>query len=384
MGGIRVVAAPNAFRGSLDAAGAAAAMASGLRAARPGTLVLELPLADGGDGTAAVLLAARGGQWRSLRVPDAWGQPRHAPWVLLDDGSAVVEISAASGLGRRRPTPAQALRASSYGTGLLIAEALRQGARRVLLALGGSACSDGGGGLLAALGARLLDGAGQPPPLGGQGLAELARLDLSRLDLGGVPWTVLVDVQSPLLGPNGAAARFGPQKGAGAEEVRLLEAGLRRWATLLEEATGRRGARELPGAGAAGGSGFALAALGADIRSGAEVVAETVGLDAALEQADILLTGEGRLDAQTAQGKAPWLAASRASACGVPAVALAGSLGPGWEGLLAPQGPLEAALVLGTGPRGARQAMAETARDLEIAAGQALRLCLARPGRPGT
>lgn len=377
-----VLAAPNAFKGALAAPAAAAAMAEGVRAAAPGARVLEIPIADGGDGTAAVLCAAAGGTWHAARVPDAWGRMRTAGFALLPDGLAVVDIAAASGLGGARPGPARALAASSTGTGALCAAAREAGARRIWVALGGSACTDGGAGLLEALGARLRPSGDAVAAPGGAGLQALAGIDLGPLRaLADVRWSALVDVRNPLLGSRGAAAVFAPQKGAGQAEVAALEAGLAHWADLLERAAGRR-ARDLPGAGAAGGCGFALAAaLDAELLPGAAAVCRAAGLVEHLGATDALLTGEGALDAQTAMGKAPWEAARLAEEAGVPAVALAGALGPGWDGLLRPGGPLTAALALAPGPRTRAAALRGTAQDLRRTAEAAARLLRAGGAR---
>ena len=381
-----VVVAPNAFKGSLDALAAAGAMGRGARAALPDVRLLEVPVADGGDGTAAVLLETLGGRWVSAAASDPWGHPCTARFAMLGDGrTAVVDVAAASGLGGRRPSPPQALAASSHGTGALVRCAIESGARHIWISLGGSGCTDGGSGLLRALGARVLDGAGRELPPGGGPLIAVRHVELEGLQwAAGIDWTALVDVRNPLLGPTGAAAVFAPQKGAGPAEVAALESSLKRWADALETAARRDGARDLPGAGAAGGCGFGLAAaLGAALRPGAAAVAQAVSLSARLVDADLVLTGEGAIDAQTAYGKAPAHVAALAVAAGIPAVALVGSLGPGWEGLLTPRGDLTAVLPLPPGPRGRRAAMRATAADLERTAEAAVRLILAGAGRAG-
>lgn len=378
--GLRVLAAPNAFKGSLDAPGAAVAMARGVGRACPGAVVRALPVADGGDGTAEVLRAARQGVSEVRAVSDAWGRRHHARLVLLPGGEAVVEMASACGLGRRRPGPDAALAASSLGVGQLLAAALARGARHVWVALGGSASTDGGAGLWRGLGVRLLTPRGTPPPEGGGGLSQVAAIDLSGLPWrGSPPITALVDVDNPLLGPHGAARAFGPQKGADPPTVERLEAALAHWAGVAEAAVGHAG-RDLAGAGAAGGCGFGLALLGVPLRPGGEAVAQLLDLDGALEWADLVLTGEGGLDAQTANGKAPGVVAAHAAAAGVPAIALAGALGPGWRGLLQPEGPFCACLALGPGPRSRRQALAATSADVEDAAEAAVRLFLAGRG----
>ena len=371
---LRTVAAPNAFKGTLDALDAAEAICAGVRDADASARATAVPMADGGDGTAAVLGAALGAVWRTAHVPGPWGDQREAAFALLPDGTAVVDIAAASGLGRLRPGPREAVTASTLGTGMLVAAALGAGARRVWLALGGSATSDGGTGILRALGARFLDPAGRDLPLGAAALAHLARVDLTTLVRPRDGVTALVDVRNPLLGSDGSAAVFGPQKGADRNAVLALENGLARFADVLEATTGCR-VRDVPGAGAAGGAGFGLAAaMGACIRSGAEVVAEAVGLRGRLAACDLCFTGEGRLDGQTALGKAPAAVGALAAGAGVPAVALCGDLGPGWEGLLSPRGPFAAILPLAPGPRTRAEALAATAADLRRTAAAAVRL----------
>lgn len=324
---MRIVVAPDKFRGSLTAAEVAAAVAEGLPA---GIDVVQLPVADGGEGTADAALAA-GAAPVVVLVTGPTGEPVQAVLAHLG-GTAVVELAAASGLAvlpAGRPAP---LTSSSVGTGELVRAALDAGCTRVVLGLGGSACTDGGAGLLTALGARLTDGDGRPLSPGGAALTGLHRVDLAGLDprLAGTDIVLATDVDNPLLGPTGAAAVYGPQKGATTEDVVTLEAGLARWAQVLREtlsaadpaATDPAAA---PGAGAAGGVGFAaLAVLGAVRRPGIDVVLDLVGFDTAVAGADLVVTGEGSLDEQTLHGKTPIGVALRARTAGVPVVAVAG------------------------------------------------------------
>ena len=322
-----MLCAPNAFKGTLTAAAAAAALAAGVRDA--GGVARSLPVADGGDGTLDTLLAATlGARVERHRVCGPLGGRLTARLGWLNTTTAVAELAEAAGLrrlrGRRDP-----LRATSRGAGELISRALDGGARRILVGIGGSACTDGGAGLLTALGARLRDRAGRPLPLGGGALSDLADADLTGLDsrLGRCRVEVITDVNSPLLGERGAAAVFAPQKGATATEVARLEAGLRRLADVLErDANVPPELRALPGAGAAGGAGYGLAAAGALLLPGAPLVAEAIGLDGAISGSDLVLTGEGRLDSQTAAGKAPMEVARRSARLGVPCVAVAGGV----------------------------------------------------------
>jgi glycerate kinase len=321
---MRVVVAPDKFKGSLTADEAARAIEAGLRRARTDADVVRLPVADGGEGTLAVLLVTGA---RRVEVPATGptGEPVDAAIGLLD-GAAMVEMAEASGL-RRLPGGVPApLEATTYGTGELIRAALDLGVERLVLGIGGSATTDGGAGMASALGARFLDAGGRPLPPGGAALLRLARVDAGALDprLAGVEVTVACDVDNPLVGPNGAAAVYGPQKGAGPDEVLLLESALRRYAQVLADDLSLDLAT-VPGAGAAGGLGAgAVAFLGASLRPGIELILELLGFDRALAAADLVVTGEGSLDHQTLRGKAPAGVARAAGAQGVPVVALAG------------------------------------------------------------
>jgi glycerate kinase len=319
-----VLLAPDKFKGCLTAVEVAESLATGLLRVRPDLEVLRLPIADGGDGTVAAALSAG---WTAVEVPaeGPTGELRTAPYARSGD-RAVVELAAVVGLDLlpgRRPDP---LGASTYGLGQVVQHALAHGVREVVLGLGGSASTDGGAGLVQALGGRLLDAGGREVARGGAALAGVARLDLDALErrLRGVTVLVASDVTHPLLGPDGAAAVFGPQKGAGVDELRQLEQALTRWAELVAATTGTDHAAD-PGAGAAGGTGFvALALLGGQMRSGIELVLDLVGFDAHVRGATLVVTGEGSLDEQSLAGKAPVGVLLRSRAVGVPVVAVAG------------------------------------------------------------
>jgi glycerate kinase len=317
---MRVVVAPDSFKGSIGAAAAAAAIAAGWRSARPGDEVIELPLADGGEGTLAVLAAAvPGARWHAAAVSGPGRALVRAPWLELPGRVHVIELATAAGLTQLRPL--QPLTAHSYGVGELIGHALDAGARQVVIGLGGSACTDGGSGALAALGGRLPDAAGQDLPRGGGALTALATADLTGLrplPAGGAQ--CLTDVRAPLLGRAGAAAVFGPQKGATPADVAVLEAGLTRLAAL---AGGRPGE---PGAGAAGGAGYGLAVWGARLAPGAARIAEIAGLPEALAGAGLLITGEGQYDETSGTGKVTGTVLALAARAGVPAAIVAGRL----------------------------------------------------------
>jgi glycerate kinase len=322
----RVVLAPDKFKGSLTAAEVAEALAAGMRDVQPGLETIMLPVADGGDGTVAAALSA-GYDKIIVAAVGPTGEPVRAPYAL-SGVRAVVELAAVVGLSMLPGGQLDPLGSSTYGLGLVIADAIRHGATTIVLGLGGSASTDGGAGMLQAMDARLLDAAGHDLELGGGSLAELDHVDLAPLHatLGSVEIIIASDVDNPLLGPNGAAAVFGPQKGAGPEDVHRLEHGLQHWSKIVSEATGRDDA-ERPGAGAAGGTGFAaLALLNAEIRPGIQLILDLIDFDSRVVGADLVITGEGSLDEQSLAGKAPIGVAQAAARAGVPVVAVAGRL----------------------------------------------------------
>lgn len=369
---MKIVIAPDSFKESLSAAGVASALARGLRQALPAAEIRECPLGDGGEGTLDAVLAATGGEVREARVTGPLGEPVTARWGwLAEQRTAFVEMASASGLELVPRARRDVRVATSHGTGELLRAALDAGAERLVLAIGGSATNDGGAGVLQALGVRLLDGQGQALAPGGAALASLASLDLTDLHprLAAVEVVIAADVDNPLCGPQGASQIFGPQKGASPEQVRELDAALAHFATVTAATLGRDVSGQ-PGAGAAGGVGFAaLAFLQATFRPGIEVVAELVGLEEALQGADLAVTGEGRLDGQTLRGKTPAGVLRLAQRHGVPVVAVAGSLGEGYDALY--QQGLAAAFSLVPGPLSLEEALAQaegllerTARDI--------------------
>jgi len=319
---VRVVIAPDKFKGSLSADGVARAVAAGLDAVLPSAIDL-VPMADGGDGTVdAALRAGFSPVRQAVAGPD--GSTVQAT-LAVGNGTAVVELATASGLALLPRDELLPLTASSRGTGELIRAALDAGCTRVVLGLGGSACTDGGAGLISALGAELLDATGATLPDGGAALADLDRIDLSGLDvrLRDTDIVVALDVDNPLLGSTGAAYTFGPQKGADPQQVAELDAALATFATVLGAALGKdlQPVVDTPGAGAAGGVGFAaLAVLDATPQTGLELVADLVGLADRVRGADLVITGEGSLDQQSLSGKTPVGVARIARAAGVPSV----------------------------------------------------------------
>lgn len=359
---MKIVIAPDSFKDSLSAQGVAQAVASGLREVWPDAQLMECPMADGGEGTIEAVLAACGGQWMTTDVSGPLGQPVQAQWGwLADTRTAIIEMAMASGLQLLTLAQRDATVTTTYGTGQLITAALDAGAQRVILAIGGSATNDAGSGMLSALGAGFLDDNDQPLPPGGLALSKVARIDLGSLDarLKEVRFEVAADVNNPLCGPNGASHVFGPQKGASPEKVLALDAALAHFAEQSACVLGRDDS-EQPGSGAAGGMGFAAGAyLNASFRPGVEVVADLTGLAQALEGADLVITGEGRFDAQTLRGKTPFGVAKIAQRQRVPVIVLAGTLGDGYADLY--EHGISAAFALSSGPMTLEQACASAA-----------------------
>ena len=324
---MHVVVAPDKFKGSLTAREVADRVAAGINAVEPGLVVVRVPVADGGDGTVDAALAA-GYERVPVRATGPTGEPVDTAYAVRD-GVAVVEMADVSGLRLLPPDRLAPLTATSYGTGEVVRAALDQGCRSVVLGIGGSASTDGGAGMLEALGVRLFDAADNPLPRGGGALADLRRVDLTGLHPAVADTRIVVacDVDNPLLGPHGAAAVYGPQKGASPDDVPNLDAALAHWADLVDAATGRSGVRDRAGAGAAGGVGYAaMAVLGADLEPGIGLILDLVRFADHLPGASLVITGEGSLDEQTLHGKAPAGVASAAAKAGVPVVTVSGRL----------------------------------------------------------
>lgn len=325
---MRIVLAPQSFKGSLGAADVARAMARGVRQVFPDADLDLLPVADGGEGTVQALVQASGGQTVTTRVMGPMGQPVNATWGLLGSGdTAVIEMAAASGLPLVPRSARDPLRATTFGTGELIRHALDHGIEKLIVGLGGSATNDGGAGMAQALGARLLDKDGREIPLGGAGLEALDRIDITHLDprLHDVQVEAAVDVNNPLCGPEGASHVYGPQKGADAATVRELDAALDHYAAVIRRDLGED-VRDVPGAGAAGGMGAGLLAfLRARIEPGVDIVFRALNVEQRIRRSSLVLTGEGRMDSQDIYGKAPMAVASLANQFGVPVIAIVGS-----------------------------------------------------------
>ncbi len=373
---MKIVIAPDSFKESLSAQDVARAIATGIESVVPHATCVCVPMADGGEGTLDAVLAVTGGERRTATVADALGRPIKAHWGWLPDQTAVIEMASAAGLEHVAPKDRDPIRADTFGVGELLKLALEAGARRIVLTAGGSATNDGGTGMLRALGLIMLDAQGCALPPGGGALAQLARIDPSRLDtrLRDASIIVATDVRNPLCGENGASAIFGPQKGASPQMVQQLDQALAQFAHVTAEVTGQD-LRNAPGAGAAGGLGYAaLAWMGASMRPGVEVVAELAQLEQAIKQADLVITGEGRMDSQTLQGKTPWGVMRIAQAHRVPVVALAGSLGEGYQALY--EHGLSAAFSLANGPITLDQACANASTLLADRSSDIMRLWL--------
>ena len=329
---LRVVVAPDSFKGSLGAPEAAAAIAAGIIRGAPGATAIQCPMADGGEGTLDAVLRASGSAASrgEIEVEGAGGAPILAGYGIVDrDGTrtAILECAQVVAITDTAGMAVPVTSRTTTGLGLQLRALLDLDVRRFMVGLGGSSTNDGGAGLLVALGLRLLDADGRDVEPTPDGLARLARADASALDarLAACEITIMSDVDNPLAGERGATAIFGPQKGVEAGQVAAIDATLARYAAIVESAIGRR-ASERPGAGAAGGLGHALMLAGGTMRSGAQVVADLIGLDAALAGADWAITGEGRSDAQTLLSKGPCVVADHARARGVPVMLLSGAL----------------------------------------------------------
>ena len=376
----RVLIAPQSFKGSADAVAVAAAIARGVRTAWPEVQTIELPLADGGEGTVRALVRATGGEMRHARVRDPLLREIDAEWgVLGDRTTAVVEMAAANGLPLLRDDERDPRITSTRGTGELILTAAASGAHRIVIGLGGSATNDGGAGMARAFGYRFLDRDGRDLPEGGAALARLARIDgqtdprLIRPSI-----DVACDVRNPLLGPEGASAVFGPQKGATPDMVRELDAALTRYADVVERSIGHS-VRDVPGAGAAGGLGAGLLAfVDARLVSGAKLVLDAVGFERRLDGIALVVTGEGRIDGQSVYGKLTHAVTVAARARGVPVVAVAGLIGPGHEAMR--DAGITRIETLSSTPSESEAAMRDPLPRIEAAAARAV---VAYAGRSG-
>ena len=363
---MRIVIAPDSCKGCLNALNVAQAMRRGVQRVYPESEIHMIPMADGGEGTVEAILSAVRGAEVKVKVTDPLGRPIEAMYGLIDNGStAIIEMAAASGLTLLADDEKNPSVTSTYGTGLLIKDALERGVNKILLGIGGSATNDGGAGLAVALGAKLLDSRGKELPPGGAALAQLACIDMSELSpfLSKVRIEVACDVQNPLCGPEGASAVYGPQKGANPEEVQKLDGALKNYGECLSAVAGRN-LLELAGGGAAGGLGAgAVGFLGAELRPGSQIVLEVSKAEEKIKGADLVLTGEGRTDFQTAYGKVPVGVAALAQKYDVPVLVVSGSV-EGPPNLLSDQG-IESCFSISEGPASLEEAFAKAQEQLE-------------------
>ena len=375
---MKVVIAPDSYKGCLSALEVAKAMERGVLSVFPSAEVRKIPIADGGEGTVAALVTATNGQLRQTEVTDPLGNKIIAHWGVLGDGrTAVIEMAAASGLPLVPKEKRDPRVTTTNGTGELIKAALADGLAKIIIGIGGSATNDGGTGMARALGVRFLDAAGQEVAAGGGSLAEICQIDTTGLDprLKNTEIVVACDVDNPLCGTRGASAVFGPQKGATPEMVQQLDAGLAKYASCARQATGRDVA-EKAGAGAAGGLGAGLMFFTpAQLKPGVEIVLDAVGFSDIVRDADFVITGEGRTDFQTAFGKAPVGVAKVAKTHGAPVFCISGGLGEGADDVLA-QG-IDAVMSICDRPLSLEECMAAGAQLIEPAAARLSRIVMA-------
>lgn len=374
---MKIVIAPDSFKESMSALEACEAIERGWKKVIPSAQFIKVPIGDGGEGTVESVISATGGELVYLTVTGPLGEPVEGYYGLTGNKeTAVIEMAAASGLHLSPAAQRNPLTATSKGTGELIAHALSQGVKRILLGLGGSATNDGGAGMAQALGARFLNKQGQELEPGGEPLRELHRIDLSELDprLQQVKIEVACDVDNPLIGPLGASAVFGPQKGATEEMVALLDEGLEKLGQVLEKELSTR-IITLPGAGAAGGLGAgAVAFLGGTLKRGIDIVLDVTQFDHSCKDADLVITGEGKIDSQTIYGKAPIGVASYAKRYNVPVIALTGMMGSGYEAVF--EHGIDAVFSIVNGAVSLEEALAQGAHNAEIASENIARLML--------
>ncbi len=330
---MKILIAPDSFKGSNSSLKVAEAIEEGVYRVFPDAEIEKVPIADGGEGTVEALVQANEGEMLHLSVKGPLGDPVESFYGIVDEGTAVIEMAAASGLDLVPEERRDVRRASTYGTGELILHALEQGVEEIILAIGGSATNDGGTGMASALGYRFLDEQGSELPPGGAGLKQLAKIDDSRVDprVKAAQFRVACDVSNPLTGERGASAVYGPQKGAAPQDVKELDAALQKLADVVQKQF-NLDAEETPGAGAAGGLGYGLMVFcGASLEKGIDIVLDAVNFDERLEHKDLVITGEGKIDGQTAYGKLPVGVAYRAKQKGVPVLVIAGDIGDGIE-----------------------------------------------------
>ena len=379
---MKIVIAPQGFKGNLSALQVARAIVSGIKRVLPDAVTTIKPMADGGEGTVPALVDATGGKIMTKEVTDPLGGRVTAHWGLLSDKvTGVIEMAAASGLPLVPPEKRNPLVTTTYGTGELILAALESGCRKLIIGIGGSATNDGGAGMAQALGAKLVDAKGTALPFGGAALANLERINVTTLDARLADCEVLIasDVTNPLCGAQGASAVYGPQKGATPQMVAQLDAALAHYADVIQRDLGVE-VKNVPGAGAAGGLGAGLIAfLKAKVIPGIDVVIQASGLVESLKDADLVFTAEGKIDSQTAYGKVPTGVAKKAKEFGLPVIAIAGEVADDYRVVY--QHGIDAVLSIAPGPISLSQSMAEAERLVTDTAERAIRLFLCGPKR---
>lgn len=372
---MKIVIAPQGFKGNLTALQVSQAIDNGIRRVVPSVITAIVPMADGGEGTMQALVDAIGGEMIPVEVTDPLGGRVIAHFGLLSDKvTGVIEMAAASGLNLVPPQKLNPLLTTTYGTGELILAALERGCRKLIVGIGGSATNDGGAGMAQALGAKLLDTKGVPLAFGGAALADLEHIDVTTIDprLADCDIILACDVTNPLCGPQGASAVYGPQKGATEEMIARLDAALAHYAEVIERDLGID-VRDVPGAGAAGGLGAGLIAfLKARVLPGVDVVIQATGLIEHLKEATLVFTGEGRLDSQTACGKVPVGVARKAKAFGLPVIAIAGEIANGYQAVY--QQGIDAVFSIAPGPISLNQSMVRAEKLIADIAERAIRL----------
>ena len=379
---MKIVIAPQGFKGNLSALQVARAIVSGIKRVLPDAVTTIKPMADGGEGTVPALVDATGGKIMTKEVTDPLGGRVTAHWGLLSDKvTGVIEMAAASGLPLVPPEKRNPLVTTTYGTGELILAALESGCRKLIIGIGGSATNDGGAGMAQALGAKLVDAKGTALPFGGAALANLERINVTTLDARLADCEVLIasDVTNPLCGAQGASAVYGPQKGATPQMVAQLDAALAHYADVIQRDLGVE-VKNVPGAGAAGGLGAGLIAfLKAKVIPGIDVVIQASGLVESLKDADLVFTAEGKIDSQTAYGKVPTGVAKKAKEFGLPVIAIAGEVADDYRVVY--QHGIDAVLSIAPGPISLSQSMTEAERLVTDTAERAIRLFLCGPKR---
>ncbi|AEB07444.1 glycerate kinase [Coriobacterium glomerans PW2] len=379
-----VLLAVDSFKGSASSSRVESLIEQGIRRIVPSARILKFPIADGGEGTVEAIVSARGGKLRRVCARGPLGETVEARYGIVEESTAIVEMAETSGITLIEQTPRNALSASSWGVGQIIIDAIEAGCKRILIGLGGSATSDGGMGMAKALGIEFLDSARRPVPCGLEGMRTLASIDVGGLDprIAETEFTILTDVDNPLTGQNGALRVYGPQKGIEPSEIETLDGWMSSFAALLETTVGKR-VQDRPGAGAAGGLGAALMAFcDARVERGIDYVLDAIELEDAMADVDLVITGEGRIDAQSANGKAPVGVAARAKRRGKPVIAIAGGRGDDIETVYA----AGIDLVLPTVPRtmGLDEAIARVDIDVPAAGETAMRAFLLSLPQVGT